>query len=525
MSADLKRIQLFADGRVGMYRVATLILLIAWTAWLAGAATIGGGRLGTQADENACVVRGRGSAFDNLEQQIFLRFTASGVRTGDRIQIDWINPQGGVASAVPFDELPAAKSLCLMSVLPVAGYAAGAMPGEWRVRVMVNGVAAHEQRFMITGVVRREGLRIRGVRWRQGADGQARADVEAEGLGGLTTVNIARYRQAGGWEFVAHAMPDSVEGGRISVVMAALEPGQYYAILRSETGEQSPPAAFQVATLSEYRFPALAGQTWRITQGPFGSFSHWGRSIHAWDAAPLTNRLVAAMRPGTVVARDLGLGQTPRLRSFGNYVTIDHGDGEYSHYAHLKTRTFLVKTGDRVDAGQPLAEVGNSGYSFGAHLHVHVTRMPKIASMSIPFRFAELGEGRNGSYRGPIVSQNRPTGLVGPVGGTTRTAAARVEKPKPKWEGAVAFSQWWRKPLAVPKRARTIEVRHGWADPATGFDLHLISPSGKRYVRDAGTKEEALVVAAPEPGQWHVYVQAVHGGGGELPFWVDALVR
>ena len=508
-----------------MNRVPTLVLMLATPVWVLTAATVGGVRMGTQADENACVVRGGAGPFESREQQIFLRFTASGIQAGDRLQIDWINPQGAVATAVPYEELPAAKSLCFMSALPVAGYAAGTMPGEWRVRVMVNGAQAHERRFLITGVVRREGLRIRGVRWQQDSDAEARVEVETEGLSGLTTVNIARYRQAGGWEFVAHAMPDAVEGSRLVAAMAALAPGQYYAILRSETGEQSPPAAFQVATQSEYRFPALAGHTWRITQGPFGSFSHWGRSIHAWDVAPVSNRLVAAMRPGTVTARDLGMGQTPRLRSFGNFITLDHGDGEYSHYAHLKTRTFLVKTGDRVDAGQPLAEVGTSGYSFGVHLHVHVTRSPKIASMSIPFRFAELGEGRNGNYRGPVVSQNRPTGLRPMASPAARAVAAQAVKPKPKWEGTVAFAQWWQRPLSVPKRARRIEIRHGWEDPATGFDLHLISPSGKRYVHDAGRREDPLVVPAPEPGQWHVYVQAVHGGGGDLPFWVDAAVR
>lgn len=525
MPARLKRIQLFADERLGMHRVPTLIMMLASPVWVLTAATVRDSRLGTQADENACTLRGLGSSFGNREQQIFVRFVASGIRAGDRLQIEWIDPRGAVASTVPYDELPAAKSLCFMSALPVAGYAAGMQPGEWRVRVMINGARAHERRFLITGVIRREGLRILGVRWQQSGDGRARFEVETEGLTGLATMNIARYRQAGGWEFVAHAMPDAEEGARLSAAMASLPPGQYYAILRSESGEQSPPAAFQVTTGSEYRFPALDGQTWRITQGPFGSFSHWGRSIHAWDTAPVTNRLVAAMRPGTVLARDLGMGQTPRLRSFGNYITIDHGDGEYSHYAHLKTRSFLVKTGDWVDAGQALAEVGTSGYSFGAHLHVHVTRSPKISSMSIPFRFTELGEGRNGRYRGSIVSQNRPTGLAPLSSPAAKTVVAQAGKPKPKWEGTVAFAQWWRKPLPVPKRARRLEVRHGWEDPATGFDLHLVSPSGRRYVHDAGSREAPLVVASPEPGRWYVFVQAVHGGGGELPFWVDAAVR
>jgi hypothetical protein len=238
--------------------------------------------------------------------------------------------------------------------------------------------------------------------------------------------------------------------------------------------------------------------------------------------APVSNRLVAAMRPGVVLAKDRGLGQTPRARTFGNYISIDHGDGEYSHYAHLKTRTFLVKTGDRVDAGQALAEVGTSGYSFGVHLHVHVTKAANIASMSIPFRFAELGEGRGRNYRGPVISRNRPLGLT--MAATKAAAPAAAPKRKPKWEGAVAFAQWWSKPLAVPRKARTIEVRHGWDVPNAGFDLYLVSPSGRKYAHNAVDKEQPLRVPSPEPGQWYVYVQAVEGGGGQLPFWVDAAV-
>jgi uncharacterized protein YfaP (DUF2135 family) len=97
-------------------------------------------------------------------------------------------------------------------------------------------------------------------------------------------------------------------------------------------------------------------------------------------------------------------------------------------------------------------------------------------------------------------------------------------KRKPKWQGAVAFAQWWSKPLEVGLRARTIEVWHGWDDPKAGFDLYLVSPSGKKFVHNAGEKAQPLRVASPEPGQWYVYVQAVQGDGGAVPFWVDATV-
>jgi len=507
---------------VAMRLVPVILVMLAGPVWVLEGASVRDIRMGLEADENKCVVRKGGDRFESSAEQIFLRFVAGGLRSGDRLQIDWVAPNGEVASTAPYDELPAASSLCFLSALPVAGYAAGTTPGEWRARVTVNGAVAHEKRFIIAGVTRTGGLRISAVRWQQEQGGQGRIAVDATGMRALTTINVARYRPAGGWEFVFSTMPEAQEAGRLTGNGQALAPGQYYAILRSETGEQSPPFAFQVATRSEYRLPALDRQTWRITQGPFGSFSHWGRSIHAWDMAPVTNRLVAAMRPGVVVAKDRGLGQTPRARTFGNYISIDHGDGEYSHYAHLKTRTFLVKTGDRVDAGQALAEVGTSGYSFGVHLHVHVTKAANIASMSIPFRFAELGEGRGRDYRGPVVSQNRVMGLT-PSAAKPATAA-QAPKRKPKWEGAVAFAQWWSKPLAVGRKARTIEVRHGWDDPKAGFDLYLVSPSGRKYAHNAGDREQPLRVASPEPGQWYVYVQAVQGDGSALPFWVDAAV-
>jgi len=507
---------------VAMRHVPAIIVMLAGPVWVLEGATVRDTLLGLQADENRCIVRKTGVRFDSSAEQIFFRFVAGGLRRGDRLQIDWISPGGEVVSSAPYEELPAASSLCFLSALPVAGYAAGASPGEWRARVTVNGAVAHDRRFIIAGVTQTGGLRISAVRWQKEPGGTGRIELDASGMRSLTTINVARYKRTGGWEFVLSAMPDTQEVGRLGAPVQALAPGQYYAILRSESGEQSPPFAFQVATRSEYRLPALDQQTWRITQGPFGSFSHWGRSIHAWDMAPVTNRLVAAMRPGVVVAKDRGLGQTPRSRSFGNYISIDHGDGEFSHYAHLKTRTFLVRTGDRVDAGQPLAEVGTSGYSFGVHLHVHVTKAANIASMSIPFRFVELGEGNARNYRGPVVSQNRPTGFL-PVA-SKAAVAPQSPRRKPKWEATVAFAQWWSKPLPVGRRARKIEVRYGWDDPKAGFDLYLVSPSGRKYVHNAGDRERPLFVASPEPGQWYVYVQAVQGDGASVPFWVDAAV-
>jgi hypothetical protein len=271
----------------------------------------------------------------------------------------------------------------------------------------------------------------------------------------------------------------------------------------------SPPAALELFSGTGYYLPGVSGETWRITQRPYGAFSHWGRSIHAWDLAPVSNRLVAAMRGGVAYAFDRGQGQNVRSRSFGNYITIDHGDGEYSHYAHLRSGTFLVRTGDRVAAGQPLAEVGNSGYSFGTHVHVHVTRAFPIAAQSVPFRFTDLPDARVAV----AVARNEFRGAP----------AAAVGGRPPRWQGTLAFAAWWSEALQVPRGTREIEFRHGAKEGRAGFDLHAVSPSGRRYTQPAAQAAEPLRIPAPEPGGWRVWVQAVDGQAGG--FWVDAELR
>jgi murein DD-endopeptidase MepM/ murein hydrolase activator NlpD len=61
---------------------------------------------------------------------------------------------------------------------------------------------------------------------------------------------------------------------------------------------------------------------------------------------------------------------------YGNTVTIDHGFGIETKFAHASK--LLVHTGQRVSRGQRIALVGNSGLATGPHLHyeVHVKGRP-----------------------------------------------------------------------------------------------------------------------------------------------------
>lgn len=57
---------------------------------------------------------------------------------------------------------------------------------------------------------------------------------------------------------------------------------------------------------------------------------------------------------------------------YGNYVIIQHDDGNYTLYGHLAQNSIKVTAGDVVDQGQVIAKLGNSGSSTGPHLHFEV---------------------------------------------------------------------------------------------------------------------------------------------------------
>ncbi len=86
--------------------------------------------------------------------------------------------------------------------------------------------------------------------------------------------------------------------------------------------------------------------------------NHHGIDIRGEIGTP-----VVATASGTVVRRKHDTG-------FGKVVTIAHGYGISTRYGHLHTMD--VKVGKRVDRGDVIGTVGNTGLSTGPHLHYEV---------------------------------------------------------------------------------------------------------------------------------------------------------
>ncbi len=61
-----------------------------------------------------------------------------------------------------------------------------------------------------------------------------------------------------------------------------------------------------------------------------------------------------------------------RGRECGNRVALNHGNNWYTDYCHLRRGSILVKPGDKVQKGQPIAMIGMSGKSQFPHVHFTV---------------------------------------------------------------------------------------------------------------------------------------------------------
>ena len=127
------------------------------------------------------------------------------------------------------------------------------------------------------------------------------------------------------------------------------------------------PAAGNVRT---HRFPIAGPFTYSGPDGRFGAprpgHAHQGQDLIAAEGTP-----VVAPRRGRVKQ------VAYQAKGAGHYVIID-GAGERLDYAffHLQADSIRVRPGQYVRTGARIARVGNTGRSFGAHLHFEIWRGP-----------------------------------------------------------------------------------------------------------------------------------------------------
>jgi len=137
---------------------------------------------------------------------------------------------------------------------------------------------------------------------------------------------------------------------------------------RRRTKERQPRATPAPTPSREtgHRFPLVGTYSYGSSGARFGAprkgHTHQGQDLAAAEGTP-----IVAPRGGVVKA------VAYQARGAGHYVVLD-GSGEDRDYVfmHMRTGSVAVTKGQTVRIGEKLGEVGNTGRSFGAHLHFEI---------------------------------------------------------------------------------------------------------------------------------------------------------
>jgi murein DD-endopeptidase MepM/ murein hydrolase activator NlpD len=103
--------------------------------------------------------------------------------------------------------------------------------------------------------------------------------------------------------------------------------------------------------------------------------AHSGKLENAIDFVTPENTIVLAAAEGIVTyVKDYSCigGPSVSFWDYSNFISIKHQNEEYTRYDHLAFGSSKVRVGDIVIAGQEIAKVGMTGYTYLPHLHFQV---------------------------------------------------------------------------------------------------------------------------------------------------------
>ncbi|WP_019435207.1 M23 family metallopeptidase [Streptomyces sp. AA0539] len=194
--------------------------------------------------------------------------------------------------------------------------------------------------------------------------------------------------------------------------------GQSHAIdIAAEPADGSRPAfGWWPLSRPARAFPAFGAPLLAVADGTVVSARDTQRdhrSRNSWPALPYL--LFEGLFRDLVSAR----------RVIGNQLVLDLGNGTYALYAHLRKGSLRVRAGDRVTAGQTVAECGNTGNSSEPHVHFQLMDHPDPAqARGIPFTWTGVGVPANletftppasvPAGAGPARPETAPTGSASP---------------------------------------------------------------------------------------------------------------
>ena len=208
----------------------------------------------------------------------------------------------------------------------------------------------------------------------------------------------------------------------------------------------------------------------RITQG-YNPPRHNGVDL-GWRGDENQNRVFSNSK-GRVVRVVTGIPPMPASSgSYGNYVKIDHYNGMYSLYAHL--RTVNVSEGQEVDENTQIGVIGESGATIDSQ---------GIAERHLHFEVFNGGSKINPT---PYLTQSIYNGSPAPTPGNEVNVYYRVRTEAHGWLGEVKnlndYAGWQDSPItgvAIRVDKGSIKYRvhiigKGWLGWVTGYNINDI---------------------------------------------------
>ncbi|MFI1258947.1 peptidoglycan DD-metalloendopeptidase family protein [Streptomyces netropsis] len=135
-----------------------------------------------------------------------------------------------------------------------------------------------------------------------------------------------------------------------------------------------------------YTEPASGSGNWvtPVADDSIGTGYHvpgsaWSSGYHTGVDFPVpAGTAIRAVGAGTVVTAGWS-------DAYGNQVVIQHGDGQYSQYAHMSSLS--VSSGQQVGGGQQIGISGATGNAYGPHLHFEIRTGPEYGSDIDPLSY------------------------------------------------------------------------------------------------------------------------------------------
>ena len=134
---------------------------------------------------------------------------------------------------------------------------------------------------------------------------------------------------------------------------------------------------------NKFQLPFVKNQIINIAQSIDGpQITHKNDGINAIDFGAQEGVPIVAAKSGIVIEvvdHFTKGGLDDELLDKANHIKILHKGNLISEYVHIKNKSARVKKGDTVSIGDVIALVGNTGFSYGPHLHFQVNQCDKIS--------------------------------------------------------------------------------------------------------------------------------------------------